>query len=168
MASASIPTPQTTHRTQIDRLAWLRDGKMWLRTIVTVFIVGLFIFPIYFWFLASFKPFGLIFTLPPVFFFEPTLTWYSVVLGGVPYNQVMLDLTGALAAWSGHDVARGMKASTVTLTVNFVGAAMGTAIVATGEVRRRGKELIFCDVEIVEDNDARRLVATGSMIYRIV
>lgn len=80
----------------------------------------------------------------------------------------MLDLTGALAAWSGHDVARGMKASTVTLTVNFVGAAMGTAIVATGEVRRRGKELIFCDVEIVEDNDARRLVATGSMIYRIV
>lgn len=80
----------------------------------------------------------------------------------------MLDLTGALAAWSGHDIARGMKASTVTLTVNFVGAAMGTAIVATGEVRRRGKELIFCDVEIVEDNDARRLVATGSMIYRIV
>ena len=80
----------------------------------------------------------------------------------------MLDLTGALAAWSGHDIARGMKASTVTLTVNFVGAAMGTAIVATGEVRRRGKELIFCDVQIVEDNEARRLVATGSMIYRIV
>ena len=80
----------------------------------------------------------------------------------------MLDLTGALAAWSGHDIARGMKASTVTLTVNFVGAAMGTAILATGEVRRRGKELIFCDVKIVEDSDARRLVATGSMIYRIV
>lgn len=80
----------------------------------------------------------------------------------------MLDLTGALAAWSGHDIARGMKASTVTLTVNFVGAAMGTAIVATGAVRRRGKELIFCDVEIVEDTEARRLVATGSMIYRIV
>lgn len=80
----------------------------------------------------------------------------------------MLDLTGALAAWSGHDIARGMKASTVTLTVNFVGAAMGTAILATGEVRRRGKELIFCDVQIVEDNEARRLVATGSMIYRIV
>lgn len=80
----------------------------------------------------------------------------------------MLDLTGALAAWSGHDPARGVKASTVTLTVNFVGAALGTAIIATGEVRRRGKELIFCDVEIVEDNESRRLVATGSMIYRIV
>ena len=52
--------------------------------------------------------------------------------------------------------------------MNFVGAAMGTAILATGEVRRRGKELIFCDVKIVEDSDARRLVATGSMIYRIV
>lgn len=80
----------------------------------------------------------------------------------------VLDLTGALAAWSGHDVARGMKGSTVSLTVNFVGAAMGDAILATGNVRRRGKELIFCDVEIVEDTEQRRLVATGSMIYRIV
>ncbi|WP_370305091.1 PaaI family thioesterase [Sinimarinibacterium flocculans] len=80
----------------------------------------------------------------------------------------LIDLTGALAAWSGHDPARGMKASTVTLTVNYIGAALGEPIRATGVVRRRGKELIFCDVEIVEDTAAARLVATGSMVYRIV
>ncbi|MCS6826207.1 MAG: carbohydrate ABC transporter permease [Caldilinea sp.] len=86
---------------KVDRLAWLRDGRTWLRTILIVFIVFIFVFPIYFWFLASFKPFGLIFTLPPVFFFEPTFTWYSVVLGGVPYNKVMLELTGALTSTGG-------------------------------------------------------------------
>ncbi len=80
----------------------------------------------------------------------------------------MLDLTGALAAWAGHDPAKGMRASTVGLTVNFVGAARGNAIVANAQVRRRGKELSFCDVEILEDTAERRLVATGSMIYRIV
>ncbi|MDM4771507.1 PaaI family thioesterase [Solimonas sp. SE-A11] len=80
----------------------------------------------------------------------------------------LIDLTGALAAWSGHDPTRGMKASTVTLTVNYISAALGAPIRATGVVRRRGKELIFCDVEIVEDTAAARLVATGSMVYRIV
>lgn len=80
----------------------------------------------------------------------------------------LIDLTGALAAWCGHDPARGMKASTVTLTVNFIGAALGEPIRAIGSVRRRGKELIFCDVEVFEDTAAARLVATGSMVYRIV
>ena len=43
----------------------------------------------------------------------------------------LLDLTGALAAWSGHDPEKGMKASTVTLTTNYVAAAQGTDIIAT-------------------------------------
>ncbi len=124
MASASIPTSPTSHRANIDRLAWLRDGKMWVRTIVTVLIVGLFIFPIFFWFLASLKPFGLIFTLPPVFFFEPTLTWYSVVLGGVPYNQVMLDLTGALTSTGGG----------LYYSVPYIIASMVVATASTGLV----------------------------------
>lgn len=84
--------------------------------------------------------------------------------GGVMSS--LLDLTGALAAWSGHDAARGVKASTVSLTVNYLSAAIGKDIIATGVVRRRGKELIFCDVNIV-DSDGKD-VATGSMIYRIV
>ncbi|MDT0496168.1 PaaI family thioesterase [Algiphilus sp. W345] len=80
----------------------------------------------------------------------------------------LIDLTGALSAWCGHDPARGMKASTVTLTVNYIGAALGEPIRAIGNVRRRGKELIFCDVEVFEDTAAARLVATGTMVYRIV
>lgn len=85
----------------IDRFGWLRDGRMWLRTALTVVIVSIFFFPIFFWFLASLKPFGLIFTLPPVFVFEPTFTWYSVVLGGESYNKIMLEMTGALTSTGG-------------------------------------------------------------------
>lgn len=79
----------------------------------------------------------------------------------------LLDLTGALAAWSGHDPARGMRASTVTLTTNFLSAALGTDIVATGRAVKRGKELTFCEVEVREEG-SDKLVANGSMIYRIV
>jgi len=88
----------------------------------------------------------------------------SALHGGVMSS--LLDLTGAMAAWSGHDPSRGMKASTVSLTVNFLSAAIEKDIFATGTVRRRGKELIFCDVNIT-DNDGKD-IASGSMIYRIV
>lgn len=79
---------------------WQDPGAM-LRTFVAVLITAIFVFPIFWWFLASFKPFGLIFKLPPVLFFEPTTTWYDVVLGGEPYNKVMLELTGALTSTGG-------------------------------------------------------------------
>lgn len=79
------------------------SGKLgtWLRTIAVILVTGFFIFPIYFWFLASFKPFGLIFQLPPVFFFEPTFNWYKVILGVVSFNELMVQLTGALAGTGG-------------------------------------------------------------------
>ena len=79
----------------------------------------------------------------------------------------LLDLTGALAAWSGHDPEKGMKASTVTLTTNYVAAAQGADIIATATVSKRGKELIFCHVIISEEATSRE-IANGSMIYRIV
>ncbi len=90
-----------TRKAAPSRQARARIRGLWLRTLLTVFLVGLFVFPIFWWFLASFKPFGDIFALPPVFFFKPTFKWYSVVLGGVSYNQIMLELTGALTSTGG-------------------------------------------------------------------
>jgi uncharacterized protein (TIGR00369 family) len=78
----------------------------------------------------------------------------------------LLDLTGALAAWSGHDPERGMKASTVTITTNYIAAALGTDVIATAHAVKRGKELIFCEVQVTEAL-TNKLVANGTMIYRI-
>jgi len=88
----------------------------------------------------------------------------SVYHGGVVSS--LIDLTGALAAWSGHDPAKGMKASTVTLTVQFLSAAQGEDLVAEGRAVKRGKELIFCDIDVHSKTSGKH-IATGVLVYRI-
>lgn len=78
----------------------------------------------------------------------------------------LLDLTGALAAWSGHDPENGMKAATVSMTVNYLAAALGKDVIATAQAVKRGRELVFSEVNISEENSGK-LVANGTMIYRI-
>ena len=78
----------------------------------------------------------------------------------------LLDLTGALAAWSGHDIRNGMKAATVSMTINYLAAAQGSNVIAHATAVKRGKELIFCEVTINEET-AGKTVANGTMIYRI-
>lgn len=72
-----------------------------LVTLVSVAIVGIFFFPIFFWILSSFKPFPLIFELPPVIFFKPILTWYQVVLGGADSTQIELQQHGGVGTGGG-------------------------------------------------------------------
>lgn len=78
----------------------------------------------------------------------------------------LLDLTGALAAWSSHDIQNGMKAATVSMTINYLSAAQGSDVAAHATAVKRGKELIFCEVTIIEENSGK-MVANGTMIYRI-
>lgn len=91
--------------------------------------------------------------------------------GGKAYHggviSSLIDLTGALAAWVGHDPEKGFKASTVSLNVQFMAAALGEDIIATGTVKKRGKDLNFIDV-IVETESGEKQVAMGQMVYRIV
>ena len=101
MATKSLAVAGSRKTVKRRRLIRWLDLGAWLRTLVAILLTAIFFFPILFWFTASLKPFGLIFTLPPVFIFTPTLDWYTVVLGGVSYNQMMLDLTGALTSTGG-------------------------------------------------------------------
>lgn len=91
--------------------------------------------------------------------------------GGKAYHggviSSLIDLTGALATWVGHDPAKGFKASTVSLNIQFMAAALGQDIVATGSVKKRGKDLNFVDI-LVETEDGEKQVAMGQMVYRIV
>ena len=91
--------------------------------------------------------------------------------GGKAYHggviSSLIDLTGALATWCGHDTDKGMKASTVSLNVQFLSAALGQDIIAKAQVKRRGKDLNFVDIMVETADDAKKLIATGSMVYRI-
>jgi uncharacterized protein (TIGR00369 family) len=83
--------------------------------------------------------------------------------GGV--IAALLDTAGASAVWAGHDFDKGLKASTVSMTVNYCGRARGD-LIGIGHCVRRGRDLHFSEVR-VEDTDGN-LVATGTLVYRIV
>ena len=83
--------------------------------------------------------------------------------GGV--IAALIDTAGAAAVWAGHDFDKGHKASTVSMTVNYTGRAEGD-LLATARCVKRGRELSFSEIQV---HDPRgRLVATGTLVYRIV
>lgn len=91
--------------------------------------------------------------------------------GGNTYHggaiAALLDAAGGAAAWSGHDFNRWpARGSTVSLTVNFVGAGRTDDLIAKATVVRRAKELQFIDV--LAETDSGGAVASGVMVYRIV
>jgi len=85
----------------------------------------------------------------------------DVVHGGA--IAALLDTTGTAAAWASDEVPADMRGATVGLTVNYVSAARGADLVATGRVVRRGRSLCFCAVEAADPGGG--LVAHGTLIY---
>ncbi len=77
----------------------------------------------------------------------------------------LVDTAGAAAVWSGHDFDKGMRASTVSMTVNYTGRAQGD-LIARARCVKRGRDLSFSEIHIQDPQGA--LVATGTLVYRIV
>lgn len=86
-------------------------------------------------------------------------TYHGGVVGAV------IDTTGALAAWSNHDFGRGTRASTVSMTVQYVAASPGSDLCCTAHTVRRAHELIF--TEIAATDAAGKVLAHGLQTYRI-
>ncbi|MCH9736323.1 MAG: PaaI family thioesterase [Actinomycetia bacterium] len=78
----------------------------------------------------------------------------------------VIDTAGAAAAWSNHDFDKGTRASTVAMSIQYVGAAKRSDLLCHARAVRRGKELIFTQITA---NDADgNIVAHGMQTYRIV
>lgn len=77
-----------------------------------------------------------------------------------------IDTAGAAAAWSNHDFAKGSRASTVSMTVQYVGACKKSDLLCHARTVRRGKELIFTEITATDADGA--VVAHGVQTYRIV
>jgi uncharacterized protein (TIGR00369 family) len=84
--------------------------------------------------------------------------------GGVVAS--VIDSAGAAAAWSNHDFDRGTRASTVGLTVQYVGACKRSDLVCEARTVKRGRELIFTDITARDADGA--VVAHAIQTYRIV
>lgn len=108
----------------------------------------------------TYEPEHVVMRLP----FREDLTNDGVVYHGGVVASV-IDTTAAACAWSNHDFANGSKASTVSMTVNFVGAARKSDLRCTARTVRRARELIFLEIETT-DTDGR-VVASAVQTYRI-
>lgn len=78
----------------------------------------------------------------------------------------VIDTAGAAAAWSNHDFDKGTRASTVAMSIQYVGAAKRSDLLCHARAVRRGKELIFTQIT-AHDADGN-IVAHGMQTYRIV
>jgi uncharacterized protein (TIGR00369 family) len=108
----------------------------------------------------KYEPDDVVMRLP----FREDLTNDGVVYhGGVV--AAAIDTTAAACAWSNHDFANGAKASTVSMTVNYVGAARQSDLICTARTVRRARELIF--LEITATDTDGRVCASAVQTYRI-
>jgi uncharacterized protein (TIGR00369 family) len=87
----------------------------------------------------------------------------TVYHGGV--IAAVMDTAGAAAAWSDHDFNRGARASTLSLSIQYVAAARQSDLVCRARTVRRVRELSF--VEITASDAEGRIVAHGMQTYRI-
>jgi uncharacterized protein (TIGR00369 family) len=78
----------------------------------------------------------------------------------------VIDSAGAAAAWSNHDFDRGSRASTVAMSVQYVGACRRSDLVCSAQTVKRGRELIFTEISACDADGS--VVAHGLQTYRIV
>ena len=78
----------------------------------------------------------------------------------------VLDTAGAAAAWSNHDFNKGTRASTVGMTVQYVGAAKRSDLLCHARTVRRRKELNFTEITATDADG--EVVAHAVQTYRIV
>mgnify|MGYP005837490751 CR=1 FL=1 len=110
------------------RPAWttlLRDLAAWA-------VVLLFMFPLFWWILASFKPYTAIFNTSPVFFdFTPTLDNYRVTIGGMSRVELAVQEGGGVGTVAGGATAYYSIPSIVDSLLVAVGATVLAVILAT-------------------------------------
>ena len=97
--------------------------------------------------------------------FRPALTNDGTYYHGGVVASV-LDTAGAAAAWSNHDFDKGSRASTVSMSLQYVGACKQSDLVCHAKAVKRGRELIFTEITATDADGA--LVAHALQTYRIV
>ena len=78
----------------------------------------------------------------------------------------VIDTAGAAAVWSNHDFNKGARASTVQISINYVGGARKSDLVCHARCVKRAKELSFAEITATDADG--KIVAQAIQTYRIV
>jgi multiple sugar transport system permease protein len=108
-------------------------GQKLLRDAAAIAVVGLFLFPLFWWVLASVKPYTAIFNKDgPVYFdFTPTLDNYRVTLMGVSRAQLAIEQGGGIGGTAGGGNSYDSRPSLVSSAQVALASTALTMILAT-------------------------------------
>jgi uncharacterized protein (TIGR00369 family) len=110
--------------------------------------------------LTNMQPDIAVLTLP----FTPALaTLGNIVHGGAIAS--LIDTAAMVAAWSNAGVQNNPRGTTVGMTVNYLAAGNGEDLVATARVLRRGRSLVYLDVDV--HGVSGNAVAKGLVTYKL-
>lgn len=87
----------------------------------------------------------------------------SVVHGGAV--ATLIDTAGMAASWAGAEAPENLRGSTVGMTVTYLSAASETDLTATARVLKRGRSLVYVDVEVTDASGEG--VAKGVVTYKL-
>lgn len=96
-------------------------------------------------------------------FSNEVVTIGNTVHGGAIAS--LIDTAAMVAAWSGAPMPEQLRGTTVGLTVSYLAAASGEDLLATARVLRRGRSLVYLDVDV--RNQAGRAIAKGLVTYKL-
>jgi uncharacterized protein (TIGR00369 family) len=82
-------------------------------------------------------------------FRDDVTTFGDLVHGGA--IAALIDVTATATAWSGADLARGPRGTTIGLNVSYLNGAHGRDLLATGTIVQRGQSIVVCDVAVADD-----------------
>ncbi|MGE0681079.1 MAG: PaaI family thioesterase [Candidatus Binatia bacterium] len=95
--------------------------------------------------------------------FRPELrTSGEVVHGGS--IATLIDTAAVAAVWSDVD-PRVTRGATASLTVNYLATAQGVDLIAEASVIRRGRSVVFVDVDVFSPTNER--IAKGVVTYKL-
>jgi uncharacterized protein (TIGR00369 family) len=96
--------------------------------------------------------------------FRPEVTTFGDLVHGGAIGA-LIDVTATAAAWTGADVSRGPRGTTIGLTVSYLNGARARDLVATGTVIQRGQSIVVCEVAV--DDDAGTAIARALVTYKL-
>jgi len=99
-------------------------------------------------------------TLP---FADPLITIGTIVHGGAIAS--LIDTAAMVAAWSGAEVPAKARGTTVNLSIAYLAAAEKEDLQAIARVLRRGRSLVYLDVEVRSASGSA--IAKGLVTYKL-
>lgn len=96
-------------------------------------------------------------------FTEALVTIGTIVHGGAIAS--LIDTAAMVAAWSEGEMPTKARGTTVNLTVAYLSAAQQEDLRAVARVLRRGRNLVYLDVEVV--GASGNAVAKGLVTYKL-